>query len=62
MTGIWHVNGSLASVFCGLLPMTAALCGIVFLGERPTIAPGIALACVVAGIVLASMKEKRRRR
>lgn len=58
MKGIRHVDGSLAGVFSGLLPIAAALYGIVFLGERPTIAHGIALACVVTGIILASMKAK----
>ena len=58
MKGIRHVDGSLAGVFSGLLPIAAALYGIVFLGERPTIAHGIALACVIAGIVLASMRTK----
>ena len=58
MKGIRHVDGSLAGVFSGLLPIAAALYGIVFLGERPTAAHGIALACVVAGIVLASLKTK----
>jgi drug/metabolite transporter (DMT)-like permease len=58
MKGIRHVDGSLAGVFSGLLPIAAALYGIVFLGERLTIAHGIALACVVAGIVLASLKTK----
>jgi drug/metabolite transporter (DMT)-like permease len=58
MKGIRHVDGSLAGVFSGLLPIAAALYGIVFLGERPTIAHGIALACVIAGIVLASVKTK----
>jgi drug/metabolite transporter (DMT)-like permease len=58
MKGIRHVDGSLAGVFSGLLPIAAALYGIVFLGERPTIAHGIALACVVTGIVLASTKAK----
>jgi len=58
MKGIRHVDGSLAVVFSGLLPIAAALYGIVFLGERPTVAHGVALACVVTGIVLASMKAK----
>jgi drug/metabolite transporter (DMT)-like permease len=58
MKGIRHVDGSLAGVFCAVLPIAAALYGIVFLGERPTIAHGIALLCVVAGIVLASLKAR----
>jgi drug/metabolite transporter (DMT)-like permease len=46
-------------VFSAVLPVAAAIYGIVFLGERPTPAHGIALACVVAGIGLASLKVKR---
>jgi len=55
MKGIRHVDGSLAGVFCAVLPIAAALYGIAFLGERPTLAHGVALACVVAGIALASL-------
>ena len=59
MKGIRHVPGSLAGVFSAVLPVAAAAYGIVFLGERPTLAHGIALACVVTGIVLASLRVKR---
>ncbi|RKF39138.1 DMT family transporter [Paraburkholderia fungorum] len=59
MKGIRHVPGSLAGVFSAVLPVAAAIYGIVFLDERPTLAHGIALACVVAGIGLASLKVKR---
>jgi drug/metabolite transporter (DMT)-like permease len=59
MKGIRHVPGSLAGVFSAVLPVAAALYGIVFLGERPTFAHGIALACVVVGIGLASLKVRR---
>ncbi|QVN18445.1 DMT family transporter [Burkholderia pyrrocinia] len=58
MKGIRHVPGSLAGVFSAVLPIAAAAYGIAFLGERPTLAHGIALACVVAGIVLASLRVK----
>ncbi|KND60664.1 Permease of the drug/metabolite transporter (DMT) superfamily [Candidatus Burkholderia verschuerenii] len=58
MKGIRHVDGSLAGVFCAVLPIAAALYGIAFLGERPTLAHGVALACVVAGIGLASLKAR----
>ncbi|SAL63595.1 multidrug DMT transporter permease [Caballeronia peredens] len=58
MKGIRRVDGSLAGVFCAVLPVAAALYGIAFLGERPTLAHGIALACVVAGIGLASLKAR----
>jgi len=59
MMGIRHVPGSIAGVFTAVLPVAAAVYGIAFLGERPTPAHGIALACVVAGIGLASLKMKR---
>ncbi|HKT97429.1 MAG TPA: DMT family transporter [Paraburkholderia sp.] len=59
MMGIRHVPGSIAGVFSAVLPVAAALYGIAFLGERPTPAHGIALACVIGGIALASLKTKR---
>ncbi len=59
MKGIRHVPGSLAGVFSAVLPVAAAIYGIAFLGERPTLAHGFALACVIAGIGLASLKAKR---
>jgi drug/metabolite transporter (DMT)-like permease len=59
MKGIRHVPGSIAGVFTAVLPVAAALYGIVVLGERPTPAHGIALACVMAGIGLASVRTKR---
>ncbi|HDR9165487.1 TPA: DMT family transporter [Burkholderia vietnamiensis] len=59
MKGIRHVPGSLAGVFSAVLPVAAAVYGIAFLGERPTLAHGVALACVVTGIVLASLRVKR---
>ncbi|MFL9895015.1 DMT family transporter [Paraburkholderia sp. RL17-381-BIF-C] len=59
MKGIRHVPGSLAGVFSAVLPVAAAIYGILFLGERPSFAHGIALACVVTGIGLASLKLKR---
>jgi drug/metabolite transporter (DMT)-like permease len=59
MKGIRHVHGSLAGVFSAVLPIAAAAYGIVFLDERPTFAHGIALACVIAGIALASVGSKR---
>jgi drug/metabolite transporter (DMT)-like permease len=58
MKGIRHVPGQLAGVFTAVLPVAAAAYGIVFLGERPTAAHGIALACVVAGMAIASMRPR----
>jgi drug/metabolite transporter (DMT)-like permease len=59
MKGIRHVPGSVAGVFTAVLPVAAALYGIAFLGERPTPAHGIALACVMSGIALASLRSRR---
>jgi drug/metabolite transporter (DMT)-like permease len=58
MKGIRHVPGQLAGVFTAVLPVAAAAYGMVFLGERPTAAHGIALACVVAGVAIASMRPR----
>ncbi len=58
MIGIRHVAGSLAGVFSAVLPIAAAVYGIAFLNERPTLAHGFALACVVTGILLASLKPR----
>ncbi|MFL9965359.1 DMT family transporter [Paraburkholderia sediminicola] len=58
MKGIRHVPGSLAGVFSAVLPVAAAIYGITFLGERPTLAHGFALACVIVGIGLASLKTR----
>jgi len=59
MKGIRHVPGSLAGVFTAVLPVAAAAYGIAVLGERPTAAHGVALACVVAGVALASLQARR---
>ncbi|GHD56416.1 DMT family transporter [Jeongeupia chitinilytica] len=60
MKGIRHVPGQLAGVFTAVLPVAAAGYGIVFLGEAPTLAHGVALACVLAGIVIASLQWPSR--
>ncbi|MFP6558581.1 DMT family transporter [Paraburkholderia sp. B3] len=59
MKGIRHVPGSIAGVFTAVLPVAAAIYGMVFLDERPTPAHGVALACVITGVALASVKTKR---
>ena len=58
MKGIRHVPGQLAGVFTAMLPVAAATYGIVVLGERPTLAHGIALACVIGGITIASLRPR----
>lgn len=54
MKGIRHVPAQMAGVFTSVLPVAAATYGIVFLGEKPGWPHGVALACVLAGIALAS--------
>ncbi|WP_432721458.1 DMT family transporter [Jeongeupia wiesaeckerbachi] len=56
MKGIRHVPGQLAGVFTAVLPVAAAGYGIIVLGEQPTLAHGIALLCVLAGIAIASLQ------
>ncbi len=52
LTGLRHVPASQAGVFTAALPITSALVGVVFLGERMTFAHAIAFACALAGILL----------
>ena len=58
LTGLRHVPASRAGVFTTALPITSALVGIVFLGERPTLAHGIAFVCAIAGIVLVTRRRE----
>jgi len=57
LTGLRHVPASKAGVFTTALPITSALVGIVFLGERPTAAHGIAFVCAVLGILLVTRRR-----
>jgi drug/metabolite transporter (DMT)-like permease len=54
MTGLKHVPASSAGVFTVLLPVSAAVVGVAFLGERFTAAQGVAFALALAGVVLAT--------
>ena len=54
MTGLKHVDASSAGTFTVLLPVSAALVGIAFLGERFTGAHALAFVLALAGIVLAT--------
>lgn len=58
LSGLKHVPASRAGVFTTALPVTSALVGIAFLGERPTPAHGIAFACAVAGIALVTRRRR----
>jgi drug/metabolite transporter (DMT)-like permease len=57
LTGLRHVPASRAGVFTTALPISSALVGIVFLGERPTAAHGIAFVCAVVGILLVTQRR-----
>ena len=57
LSGLKHVPASKAGVFTTALPIVSAGVGIVFLGERPTPAHGVAFVCAVAGIVLVTRRR-----
>lgn len=54
MTGLKHVPAASAGVFTVLLPVSAALVGVLFLGERFSAAQAAAFALALAGVVLAT--------
>ena len=54
MTGLRHVPASKAGIFTVLLPVSAALVGVLFLGERFSVAQAAAFALALAGVVLAT--------
>ncbi len=58
LTGLKHVPASQAGVFTTALPVSSALVGIVFLGERPTAVHAIAFACALAGILLMTRAKR----
>lgn len=55
MRGIRHVSAQLAGVFTAMVPVAATAYGVVFLGERLTIAQSAALALTITGIILAAL-------
>ena len=57
MTGLKSVDAAAAGTFTVLLPISAALVGIAFLGERFNAAHAIAFALALAGIVLATWRS-----
>ncbi len=54
MTGLKHVPASAAGVFTVLLPVSAALVGVLFLGERFSIGQAGAFALALIGVALAT--------
>ena len=57
LSGLKHVPASRAGVFTTALPITSAAVGIVFLGERPTLAHGVAFVCAIVGILLVTRRR-----
>jgi threonine/homoserine efflux transporter RhtA len=54
MTGLRHVPASQAGVFTVMLPISAALTGVVFLGEHLDMQQWVAFGTALAGVVLAT--------
>ena len=60
MRGLRHVPSSQAGVFTVLLPISAALVGVLVLGEHFGPAHVLAFALALAGLLLATWPEKQR--
>ena len=60
MTGLTRVPASQAGVFTVMLPISAAITGVVFLGERMTTVQTLAFAIALTGVVLATLPERVR--
>lgn len=61
MTGLKGVPASQAGVFTVMLPISAALVGVLVLGESIGVAQLAAFALALAGVALATLPEKTRR-
>ena len=48
-----------AGSFCALNPLTAAVLGMLFLGERPGLPGFVGAALILAGILLQKLPERR---
>lgn len=59
MSGLKKVPASHAGVFTIALPLASTAIGVLFLGERPALAHGIAFACAVGGILLTTKPSTR---
>ncbi|MBU1358703.1 MAG: DMT family transporter [Gammaproteobacteria bacterium] len=60
MTGLKTVPASQAGVFTVLLPVSAAVVGVVVLGERLHAAQAFAFALALTGVVLATWPQRQR--
>ena len=61
MTGLKHVQASSAGVFTVFLPVSTAIVGVVFLGERFDLLQAGAFALAIVGVVLATWPGSGRR-
>ena len=59
MTGLQGVPASEAGVFTVMLPVSAALVGVLFLGERMNGLQLAALGLALAGVLLATLPQRR---
>ena len=62
MQGLRHVPAPQAGVFTVMLPISAALVGVAFLGESFGVLHLVALALALAGLLLATWPERQLRR
>jgi drug/metabolite transporter (DMT)-like permease len=58
MKGLADVPSSRAGVFTVMLPISAALIGVLVLGEHATAVHGVALVLALAGLLLATWPER----
>jgi drug/metabolite transporter (DMT)-like permease len=61
MTGLKGVPASQAGVFTVMLPISAAVIGVVFLNERLTALQLVAFGIALSGLVLATLPGRRTR-
>lgn len=59
MTGLRTVAASRAGVFTVMLPISAALTGVLFLGEAMSALQAVAFGIALVGVVLATLPEQR---
>ncbi len=59
MTGLRSIPASQAGVFTVMLPVSAALVGVLVLGEPMGLAQTLALAIALLGVALATLPDRR---
>ncbi|MDB5732474.1 MAG: putative transporter, EamA-like family [Variovorax sp.] len=61
MTGLKRVPAAQAGVFTVMLPVSAALVGVLALGETLSVPQALAFGAAVSGVVLATLPARRRK-